>query len=63
MNVAITRAKYCLYVVGNSQALSTNVEWGLFIEHFKKENCYVSISSMLEIKKAMNKIFIKRDVN
>jgi len=24
MNVAITRAKYCLYVIGNSKVLNTN---------------------------------------
>jgi senataxin len=37
MNVALTRAKFALWVVGNSQMLSQNSHWKQFID-FAKEN-------------------------
>ena len=33
MNVAITRARYALWVVGNVQALQSNPDWSAFVQH------------------------------
>ena len=33
MNVAITRAKYGLYIVGNANTLSSNKNWNYLIEY------------------------------
>ena len=38
MNVALTRAKYGLFVVGNASTLRSNTHWGKFIDHVQSEN-------------------------
>ncbi|CAG9329050.1 unnamed protein product [Blepharisma stoltei] len=42
MNVAISRAKYGIYAVGNEACLSSNPKWKSFIEYCKKSNKYES---------------------
>ena len=37
MNVALTRAKRSLWVVGNSDVLKANHSWKRLIEHFERE--------------------------
>jgi senataxin len=37
MNVAITRARHCLYVVGNSSTLTRDVNWRGFINFCKNK--------------------------
>lgn len=36
MNVAITRARHCLYVVGNSNTLEKDKNWTAFINYCKR---------------------------
>ena len=38
MNVAITRAKHCLFVVGNSYTLNGDKNWRDFITYCKNKN-------------------------
>ena len=37
MNVAITRAKYCMLVIGNSDTLSSNETWANFIDYYNEK--------------------------
>jgi len=37
MNVAITRAKHSLFVVGNSQTLSSDKNWNDFVSFCKNQ--------------------------
>ena len=37
MNVALSRAKFGLFVVGNASTLRTNKNWGHFIKHMEDE--------------------------
>jgi len=41
MNVALTRAKYSLWVIGNAASLIRNPHWNAFIEFTKQNNCYI----------------------
>lgn len=36
MNVAITRAKHFLWVIGNKRTLNRNKNWNSFIEYINK---------------------------
>ena len=38
MNVAITRAKHCLFAVGNSQTLNKDKNWKDFITYCKDQD-------------------------
>lgn len=50
MNVAITRAKKCLIVVGNAEALQRGPTWNKFVEHCAEFDCLSSIAiSKIEI--------------
>ena len=39
MNVAITRAKYSLWIVGNQLSLQKNPDWNQLIKHAKDRRC------------------------
>lgn len=41
MNVAITRARYGLYVIGSAETLRSNRDWNDLIQHARKERSYV----------------------
>ncbi|KAL4475502.1 hypothetical protein ABPG72_013326 [Tetrahymena utriculariae] len=40
MNVALTRAKYCLIVLGHADTLNSNPVWGSFVDFMAKNNRY-----------------------
>ncbi|XP_042418637.1 uncharacterized protein LOC122006984 isoform X2 [Zingiber officinale] len=44
MNVALTRAKFSLWVVGNARTLQTNVNWAAMIENSKERNLFISVT-------------------
>jgi superfamily I DNA and/or RNA helicase len=37
MNVAITRAKHCLWIIGNSYSLNKTEHWRALINHIREE--------------------------
>ncbi|ETO06421.1 regulator of nonsense transcripts [Reticulomyxa filosa] len=43
LNVAITRAKFSLWIVGNSAALETNSDWKALIDDAIKRECYRNV--------------------
>ena len=43
MNVAITRAKYCLWIVGNEVSLNTNPDWSKLLNDIKDRMLYINI--------------------
>lgn len=53
MNVALTRAKFSLWVVGNARTLQTNVNWAALIENSKERNLFASVT------RPYNSIFTK----
>jgi regulator of nonsense transcripts 1 len=42
MNVALTRAQFGLFVVGNSSTLATNDHWEHFVSHCRRTNVIVN---------------------
>ncbi|WOK96345.1 hypothetical protein Cni_G05052 [Canna indica] len=53
MNVALTRAKFSLWIVGNARTLQTNVNWAALIENSKGRDLFMSV------KKPYRSIFPK----
>jgi superfamily I DNA and/or RNA helicase len=43
LNVAITRAKYGLFIVGNAETLSSNRYWRYLINHMTKKNAILTV--------------------
>ncbi|EZG46958.1 AAA domain protein [Gregarina niphandrodes] len=44
MNVALTRARLNLWVVGNGRYLSKNPEWGKFVQHCNNKNAMFNVN-------------------
>ena len=42
MNVAITRAKHGLIIVGHTKTLSKNKHWKIVVKYFKEKKCFVT---------------------
>lgn len=45
MNVALTRAKHGMYVIGNETALSRNEQWGRLVRHAKAAGHFVHLKN------------------
>eukprot|EP00250_Pteridium_aquilinum_P020444 c24814_g2_i2 orf=471-4703(+) len=45
MNVALTRARRCLWVVGNAAALVQSEDWAALIADAKERGCFISMTS------------------
>ncbi|KAG0470401.1 hypothetical protein HPP92_017101 [Vanilla planifolia] len=43
MNVALTRAKFSLWIVGNANTLQTNPHWSALVQNAKERNLFLSI--------------------
>ncbi|KAG1331997.1 hypothetical protein COCNU_02G019650 [Cocos nucifera] len=43
MNVALTRAKYSLWMVSNARTLQTNLHWAALIQNSKERNLFISV--------------------
>jgi len=43
MNVALTRARFSLLVIGHSPSLCTNPHWDALVNDAKQRNCYISV--------------------
>ncbi|XP_062099358.1 uncharacterized protein LOC133805247 [Humulus lupulus] len=46
MNVALTRARRALWVMGNANALTQSDDWGALIADAKARNCYMDMDSI-----------------
>ncbi|XP_051123424.1 uncharacterized ATP-dependent helicase C29A10.10c [Andrographis paniculata] len=46
MNVALTRARRALWVMGNASTLIQSEDWGALIDDAKKRNCYLGMDSL-----------------
>ena len=47
MNVALTRARYSMIIVGNSKSLESNPTWKALLDHAKEKNAIVPCSTNL----------------
>jgi senataxin len=43
MNVALTRARFSLWIVGNARTLQTNSHWASLIQNAKERNMFISV--------------------
>lgn len=50
LNVAITRAKFALWMVGKVETLQKNSTWGRLVGHIKDKHVVVHVSSFSEIR-------------
>lgn len=59
MNVAITRAKYGLVILGNPRVLSKNLLWSYLLNHFKERGCLVE-GALGQLQKCVVPLFKPR---
>ena len=59
MNVALSRAKFGCFIIGNSQKFQKDSYWAKLITFCKDKKCYYNINSINEFKKGMENIFLK----
>lgn len=57
MNVALTRAKYVLLVVGNANTLSSNETWSDFIDFMVSKKSYAKVPVKDQMKDVINQFY------
>ena len=55
LNVAITRAKYSLWIVGHARVLSQSETWAQLIFEAKRRNCFETVQPFLFLSIVMEK--------
>jgi hypothetical protein len=63
LNVALTRAKRGLIIVGNMNTLKQSFVWEMLLNHFQKNKCIYQWMNKQFQKCSLNGIVFKRDVN
>lgn len=56
LNVAITRPKHFLLVVGNAKTLCRNEVWNNLIDHCKAKGCFVEVSDPHNAKNNLKRV-------
>jgi superfamily I DNA and/or RNA helicase len=56
INVALTRSKYLLIVIGNANTLGTNEIWDMFLRHVVQQNQYMKLDSNDTYKAAVRRL-------
>ena len=59
LNVAISRARYFCFVIGNELILQTDEKWKKLIDYCKKNKTLFDVKNMENKSKAINNIYIK----
>lgn len=57
MNVALTRAKFVLIIVGNAQTLCTNLRWSQLLDFISTKNGYTRVDDQQDNKDFMHQYF------
>lgn len=66
LNVALTRAKYGVIVIGNARLLARNPLWNSLLQHFQERDCLVEgplnnlVQSMISLPKVRTRVKDKR---
>jgi superfamily I DNA and/or RNA helicase len=60
LNVALTRAKYSMYIVGNVRALSSNQDWLECIQHSKENKSIIDIEHENTNSNEFNRFLLKK---
>ncbi|XP_048570882.1 uncharacterized ATP-dependent helicase C29A10.10c [Triticum urartu] len=63
MNVALTRARRALWVIGNANALMQSEDWAALVADAKARKCFMDLSSIPSDFLAMNKFSNARGLN
>ncbi|CAA6672122.1 unnamed protein product [Spirodela intermedia] len=63
MNVALTRAKHSLWIVGNARTLQTNLHWCALVNDARERNLFISVARPYRSAFKSAPGFAKEDVN
>ena len=61
MNVALSRAKFGCFIVGNSQKFKSDPYWEKLINFCKEKNCFFNVLNKDDFKNTIQNIFMKKD--
>ena len=56
MNVALTRARYGLFLLGNATTLCTNATWAMLIQMMIKNGKYLRIDQLKQMAECIQKM-------
>ena len=63
MNVALSRAKFGCFIVGNSQKFKNDPYWEKLINFCQEKNCLFNIKNKDEFNNCINNVFVDMDRN